>query len=217
MPSGSSRSLRSNKKRPALTPCQQKVLDFLTHWFQKQPLGPSIREIASELEIHSLGNVYRYLMALEEKGYLRRNPRCARSIQLLRPNARRQNGCEIPVKAILSNQQILPVVKPIQIHLEGKIRVPQAEFFFLRIQEDAPKDLLAFHAGAALLFQKVFLAAEADTVLVRDLEGKLRLADCVRHPESKKLVLKIRCVENCFLENHCRHIWGVAIAGLRHP
>lgn len=66
-----------------LTPKQKKVLEFIQKRIH-QNLPPTIREIAGELNFSSTGTVRDYLKLLEKKGYLKRQNRKSRAIELLK-------------------------------------------------------------------------------------------------------------------------------------
>jgi len=66
--------------RPKLTKRQQEVLDFIVRSIQDQGFPPSIREIQGEFGIRSPNGANHHLVALERKGYIRREPGVARSI-----------------------------------------------------------------------------------------------------------------------------------------
>ena len=56
-----------------LTEKQQKILDFIIKFSQKNSYAPSQREIATHFGFSSLGTVQDYLKLLEERGYLEKS------------------------------------------------------------------------------------------------------------------------------------------------
>ena len=68
--------------RPGLTERQQAILDFISISARERGFPPSIREISSQFGIQSTQGVLRHLDALEKKGYLKRDSRTARSMQV---------------------------------------------------------------------------------------------------------------------------------------
>ena len=68
--------------RKELTNRQQKVLDFITNYLRDTGYPPTVREIAGEFKISSKG-AYDHLIAIEKKGYIRRNPAKPRAIELM--------------------------------------------------------------------------------------------------------------------------------------
>ncbi len=65
-----------------LTEREQDTLRFITNYYIKERKAPLLTEIADELGIQSKGVVHRYVSALEEKGYIVRNPK-TRGIELV--------------------------------------------------------------------------------------------------------------------------------------
>lgn len=101
-----------------LTPKQMRVLDFITQWVQNQGYPPTFQELAQGLQLTEK-NARDYVLILERKGYLRRQPNVARGLTLLKSP---------PTEALLE----LPLVgrvmagKPVEIfeHQET-IQIPQ--------------------------------------------------------------------------------------------
>ncbi len=67
----------------ALTDKERELLAHLRNAIDVDGLPPSIREIGEAFGIQSTNGVRYYLKRLEEKGYIRRNPRISRGIQLI--------------------------------------------------------------------------------------------------------------------------------------
>ncbi len=68
--------------RKDLTNRQRKVLDFITNYLRDTGYPPTVREIAGEFRISSKG-AYDHLIAIEKKGYIRRDPAKPRAIELM--------------------------------------------------------------------------------------------------------------------------------------
>ncbi len=64
-----------------LTKREQDTFDFIVNYYVKQRKAPLLTEIATGLGIQSKGVVHRYVSALEDKGYIIRNPK-TRGIEL---------------------------------------------------------------------------------------------------------------------------------------
>jgi repressor LexA len=65
-----------------LTEREQDTLNFITGYYTKERKAPLLTEIAQGLGIQSKGVVHRYMSALEDKGYIVRNPK-TRGIELV--------------------------------------------------------------------------------------------------------------------------------------
>lgn len=66
-----------------LTPRQAKVLAVISEALESRGYPPSMREIGEEVGLTSSSSVAHQLKALEEKGYLRRDPHRPRAIQVV--------------------------------------------------------------------------------------------------------------------------------------
>ena len=68
-----------------ITKRQQAVLDVIEDCIREKGYGPTVREICAELGLSSPSTVHVHLKALEEKGYIKRDPMKSRSISLTYP------------------------------------------------------------------------------------------------------------------------------------
>lgn len=69
-------------KRPALTPRQREIYEFLKDKIVNRGYGPTVREIGTHFEIKSPNGVMCHLKALEKKGLITRESHMSRAIQL---------------------------------------------------------------------------------------------------------------------------------------
>jgi repressor LexA len=65
-----------------LTKRQKEILDFLEEFIHHNGYSPSMEEIAGHFHIASVNAVYKHLESLRRRGFLRRDPNRARSIEL---------------------------------------------------------------------------------------------------------------------------------------
>lgn len=66
-----------------LTPKQARALEFITQWVQEQGYPPTFQEMAQGLSLTEK-NARDYVLVLERKGHLRRQPNVARGLTLLK-------------------------------------------------------------------------------------------------------------------------------------
>jgi repressor LexA len=69
-----------------LTAKQARVLEFIAQWIQERGYPPTFQELAHGLDLTEK-NARDYVLILERKGYLRRQPNVARGLTLLKPPA----------------------------------------------------------------------------------------------------------------------------------
>ncbi len=72
----------NGSKRPALTPRQREIYEFLKDKIVNRGYGPTVREIGTHFEIKSPNGVMCHLKALEKKGLITRESHMSRAIQL---------------------------------------------------------------------------------------------------------------------------------------
>jgi repressor LexA len=65
---------------------QEACLEAIERLAKEKGYPPSIRELCDELGGIGTNAVFNHLLALEKKGYIRRDPAIARSIQVLQAN-----------------------------------------------------------------------------------------------------------------------------------
>ena len=68
-----------------LTPRQRKVLTVIRDWVERFGYPPSVREIGDAVGLTSTSSVHHQLRTLERKGYLRRDPRRTRAVDVRLP------------------------------------------------------------------------------------------------------------------------------------
>jgi repressor LexA len=64
---------------------QQAVLDCIEACIREKGYGPTVREVCQTLGLSSPSTVHVHLKALEDKGYIKRDPLKSRSIALTYP------------------------------------------------------------------------------------------------------------------------------------
>mgnify|MGYP003139244691 CR=1 FL=1 len=67
-----------------LTAKQQKCFKFIKNYIAKKTVPPSYQEIAEAVGLKSKNSINKYISSLEERGWLKRIPGKARSIQIIK-------------------------------------------------------------------------------------------------------------------------------------
>lgn len=107
-----------------LTPRQRKVLEFIADAISTRGYPPSMREIGSAVGLTSPSSVKYQLTSLETKGYLRRDPKRPRAMEVVSQGAHISPEGEAPPEA-----RVLPLVG--QIAAGGPILAEESvEDFF---------------------------------------------------------------------------------------
>ena len=74
--------LNGTSTKPALTPRQREIYEFLKDKIVNRGYGPTVREIGAHFDIKSPNGVMCHLKALEKKGLITRESHMSRAIQL---------------------------------------------------------------------------------------------------------------------------------------
>ena len=126
--------------RKQLTKRQQEALDYINKVQKEKGYIPTVREICEALNLKSSSSGFSHLLALEEKGYIKRDPSKPRALSILDEKERRETVVyQVPIigtvaagTPILAQQNIEDYF-PIPAHmLHGK-----DEVFMLRVKGDS--------------------------------------------------------------------------------
>ena len=66
-----------------LTAKQQEILEYIKNTILKKGYPPAVRDICEAVKLKSTSSVHSHLSALEEKGYIHRDPTKPRAIEIL--------------------------------------------------------------------------------------------------------------------------------------
>lgn len=119
-----------------LSPRQQQILDFIRDFLKKRGYPPSVREICAATNLKSTATVHSYLVQLEKKGYITRDPQKPRSI-IVSDNKYLFNSGYVPVPIVgrvTAGQPILAEENIQGVFPLPKEMVPESELFMLRVQ-----------------------------------------------------------------------------------
>ncbi len=101
--------------RPALTARQQKILDAIRTEIEQKGYPPSMRQIGDMVGLASLSSVTHQLGRLETMGYIRRDPKLPRAIEVLDENGVGMHG---------SSSSSLPELPNFEVSDEDLVPVP---------------------------------------------------------------------------------------------
>ena len=125
--------------RKKLTKRQQDVLDFIVNYIRDSGYPPTVREVAGAFQISSKG-AYDHLIAVEKKGYIRRDPAKPRAIEVMDfvPGRSNEAVVEIPVLGRVAAGEPLLATQNIERTLSlSSDMVRTEEPFALRIEGDS--------------------------------------------------------------------------------
>lgn len=128
---GESASVSSLPDGPAdgsgLTPRQRRILEVIRDTVEARGYPPSIREMGEAVGLASSSSVSHQLKALEQKGFLRRDPNRPRALEVLLPGEERRSTA--PTAATASRPRLVEVddsgvnlyPEPVHVPLLGRI------------------------------------------------------------------------------------------------
>ena len=173
-----------------LTKKQHELLLFIAKKIEKQGVSPSYEEMRDALDLKSKSGIFRFLNALEERGFIRRLPHRARALEVLKlPTAK-----VTPISQKVTD--FAPVAEEVEIPLYGKIaagtpieavrdmetRIPvptslmgRGEHYALKIEGDSMIDV-GIMDGDTVIIQRADTAENGEIVvaLVDGLEVTLK-------------------------------------------
>jgi repressor LexA len=91
----------------ALNPRQREILEFLRDHKRSHAYPPTVREIGQAVGLSSSSTVQNHLNALEQKGYIRRDPTKSRTVEVV---GEQQNG-----------SNVLPLHRSFSVPLIGRV------------------------------------------------------------------------------------------------
>ncbi|MBQ8681758.1 MAG: transcriptional repressor LexA [Bacilli bacterium] len=158
---------------------QNEILTFIKKHTAKNNYPPSIREIASGVNLHSPATVHVHVKNLIEKGYLRRNTNNHKLLELLVPNEFEQiSGDTVqipllgkvtagnPIEAIENPDEYFPI--PIQL-------IPQnSEIFTLRVSGESMINA-GIHDNDIVIIERKNTAKNGDIVVAMTDENEVTL------------------------------------------
>jgi repressor LexA len=167
---------RAATDRPAeLTDRQRQVLEFIDTEVQRRGYPPSVREIGEAVGLSSPSTVHAHLAALQDKGYLRRDPTKPRAIEIaLEPSTgtaiERGRVRHVPLvgdvaagTGVLAAEHVEEVL-PLPADLTG-----EGELFMLRVRGDSMIDAGIFDGDYVVARQQS--EARKGDVIVAGIPG----------------------------------------------
>lgn len=176
-----------------LTARQKQILDYIQNYFREKGYPPSVREICAATNLRSTATVHSYLVQLEEKGYIKRDPQKPRAIEIINMSGSR-HVVDVPlVGKVTAGEPILAQENIENVFSLPKEMLPDAEVFMLSVKGDSMINAGIFN-GDYVLVQSTNTAENGD-IVVALLEDEATIKrfykenDCIRlQPENPSMV-----------------------------
>jgi len=155
----------------ALSPKQERIINFVTEFLSDKGYPPTIRDIAAGCGISSTSVVAYNLNKLEQAGYIRRHGEISRGIKFLHPQQKGRKLVHIPVVGVIAAGEPIPVPDTGSIAPHERLEVSEdlvrgkQDIYALRVKGDSMQDAL-IGDGDIVLMDYVGSAENGDMVAV---------------------------------------------------
>jgi len=150
-----------------LTKKQSLVFDFIQQHREERGYPPTIREIGEKFGLNSTGSVRDYLVALEKKGFISRNNRTSRGIEILKKTSPpRTHG--VPVYgSIAAGQPLITATDEYEdeVLIDSNWLQHEAEVFALNVKGESMIDA-GILDGDLVVVKKQDYAHDGDIIAV---------------------------------------------------
>lgn len=119
---------------------QQEILEYIKDTILKKGYPPAVREICEAVHLKSTSSVHSHLSALEEKGYIRRDPTKPRTIEILDDtfNFNRREMVNIPLIGTVAAGEPIIAEERIEDYFPFPAEnLPNAETFMLKVKGES--------------------------------------------------------------------------------
>lgn len=139
---------------------EKEVLDFISAYTKRNGYSPSVRDIATELQIKSTATVHARLQKLTDLGYIRTGTHMKRAIELVG----KTHTVDIPMVGLITAGQPILAVE----NTEGYFPLPenmfgQGDLFMLKVKGDSMINV-GIHDGDSIIVKQQSTADNGDIV-----------------------------------------------------
>ena len=123
-----------------ITSKQQEILEYIKETILKKGYPPAVREICEAVHLKSTSSVHSHLSALEEKGFIRRDPTKPRTIEILDDtfNFNRREMVNIPLIGTVAAGEPILAEERIEDYFPFPAEIlPNAETFMLKVKGES--------------------------------------------------------------------------------
>ena len=147
-----------------LTARQKQILDYIHNFFREKGYPPSVREICAATNLKSTATVHGYLVQLEKKGYIKRDPQKPTAIEIMNIVATKDLVNVPLVGKVTAGEPILAQENIESIFPLPKDMLPDAEVFMLSVKGDSMINAGIF-SGDYVLVKATNTAENGDIVV----------------------------------------------------
>lgn len=158
----------------SLSPRQAQILSFIVSRVQEKGYPPSVREIGDHVGLSSPASVHAHLVALENKGVIRKNPLKPRTIEIVDPSiAEYRDGTMVDVPVVSKIEVGMPITK----YLEGYYKLhpsmvgTDSTHYLLKVQGEHLKDVSILNNDFVIVRQQNHGRRGDIVIAAKDHEG----------------------------------------------
>jgi repressor LexA len=154
-----------------LTPRQRSILTVIREWVDEHGYPPTMREIGAAVGLASPSTVAHHMTILEKNGFLRRDARGSRAVDIRPPATQSDNDVRVPLLgAIAAGAPILA-----EQHVEDELTLPMSlvghgTLFALKVQGDSMVDAAICDGDLVVVRQQQ--VAEEGEIVAAMLDGE---------------------------------------------
>jgi repressor LexA len=123
-----------------ITARQQKVLDYISRYFEVHKEAPTMAEIGKEFGLRSLASVHHVISILEKEGLIRRIPNVSRGIELVKDQTAEEENYEVPLLGLVAAGEPIEAILNYDTVSIPRDMVRQGRMFALRVRGDSMID-----------------------------------------------------------------------------
>ena len=139
-----------------LTEKQRQILEYIKTEILKRGYPPSVREICTAVHLKSTSSVHAHLSALEEKGFIRRDPTKPRAIEIIDDEyaLSRREMVNIPIIGTVTAGTPILAHENIDDYFPLPVEfLPNAELFMLKVRGESMINVGIFDGDLVLVAQ----------------------------------------------------------------
>ncbi|MFR5875546.1 MAG: transcriptional repressor LexA [Eubacterium sp.] len=144
-----------------LTKKQQAVFDYIKDIIDERGVAPSVREIGAAVGLKSTSSVQYNLNALEQLGYIKRDPNLKRTIRISNQGSKTYH---VPLIGTVTAGQPILAVQSIEDYIPIPINSKGRDLFALRVKGDSMINA-AILDGDIVVIDKTPVAQNGDIVV----------------------------------------------------
>ena len=203
---------------------QQKILDYISHFWKSAGYPPTVRDIVSGCSISSTSVVDYNLDILKKKGYIRRHSGISRGIELLSRSFDPDNKIHVPIIGQIAAGEPIPVPEADTwstvadedvLDLAAELTGGRTGVYALRVKGSSMIDAL-INDGDIVLMEHVNVVEDGEMAAIwLKAEKEVTLKKIYREPRRIRLQPANKQMEPIFTEPENVEVQGKVIGVLR--